>query len=150
MRITLLISWLFLMLSSQIISAQTHLSIGESVVVTVSADDLFQPTLVSVVKGDSYRIDAQGEWQDAGFPSSDAEGFKGFTAPMFFGMLLKPMPGQYYMKLCGKVGTWKFPVGNSTEVKMKRNGKLLLFPNDAKGFFDNNSGSMSVTITRIK
>jgi hypothetical protein len=61
---------------------------------------------------------------------------KGFTKPMFFGMLLKPMPSQYYMKLCGKVGGWKFSVGTSTEFKIKRDGGLLLFA-DAKEFFEN-------------
>ena len=74
---------------------------------------------------------------------------KGFTAPMFFGMLLKPMPSQYYMKLCGKVGGWKFPIGTSTEVKIKRDGELMLFANDAKEFFKNNSGMMKVTIRKV-
>ena len=74
---------------------------------------------------------------------------KGFTKPMFFGMLLKPMPSPYYIKLYGKVGGWKFSVGTSTDFKIKRSGGLLLFANDAKGFFDNNSGTMKVTIRKI-
>lgn len=105
---------------------------------------------ITVVKGETYRITAAGEWQDAGFPPSNANGFKGFTAPMFFGMLLKPLPGQYYMKLCGRVGGWKFPIGTETTIKMKRSGKLELFANDAKGFYDNNSGSLMVTIVKIE
>jgi hypothetical protein len=104
---------------------------------------------IMVQKGETYQITATGEWQDAEFPASDANGFKGFTAPMFFGMLLKPLPSQYYMKLCGKVGKWKFPIGTETTITMKRNGELLLFANDAKGFFDNNSGQMVVTLTLV-
>ena len=103
-------------------------------------------TGIMVTKGETYSFEAIGEWQDADFPATDANGFKGFTAPMFFGMLLKPLPSQYYMKLCGKVGNWKFPIGTSTTITMKRSGELLLFANDAKGFFDNNSGTISVTI----
>ena len=103
-----------------------------------------------VAKGETYRITAEGQWQDAGFPASDANGFKGFTAPMFFGMLLKPLPGQYYMKLCGKVGGWKFPIGTECTIRIRRDGELQLFANDAKGFFDNNSGSLKVTVTKVE
>ena len=119
-------------------------------VVNVAANELNRSTGISVTKGETYRITAEGEWQDADFPATDANGFKGFTAPMFFGMLLKPMPGQWYMKLCGKVGNWKFPIGTETTVTMKRSGELLLFANDAKGFFDNNSGSLKVSITKLE
>ena len=118
-------------------------------VVEIPANQLYQPTGIIAIKGETYQLTAEGEWQDADFPASDANGFKGFTAPMFFGMLLKPMPSQYYMKLCGKVGCWKFPIGTSTEIKIKRDGELLLFANDAKGFFDNNKGTMKVTIRKI-
>jgi len=118
-------------------------------VIEVQANQLYQPTGITVSKGETYAITAEGEWQDADFHPSDANGFNGFTAPMFFGMLLKSMPSQHYMKLCGKIGSRKFPIGTSTIVTVKRTGELLLFPNDAKGFFDNNSGTMKVKITRI-
>ncbi|MGB0918247.1 MAG: hypothetical protein ACPGU4_11700 [Flavobacteriales bacterium] len=114
--------------------------------IDVQANKYLQQTGISVIKGDVYRITAAGEWQDADFPPSNANGFKGFTAPMFFGMLLKPLPSQPYMKLCGKVGSWKFPIGTSTEITIKRDGELLLFANDAKGFYDNNSGVLEVTL----
>lgn len=113
---------------------------------SVSANRLYQATTIQVKKGETYEITAEGQWQDASFPATDANGFKGFTAPMFFGMLLKPMPSQWYMKLCGKVGNWKFPIGTKTTITIKRNGELELFPNDAKGFFDNNNGKLRVTI----
>lgn len=115
----------------------------------IAANKLYQATSISVVKGEAYEIVAEGEWQDATFPATDANGFKGFTAPMFFGMLLKPMPSQYYMKLCGKVGHWKFPIGTSTTITMKRSGELLLFSNDAKGFEGNNHGTLKVTIVKV-
>lgn len=117
---------------------------------SVSVDAKTYPCTTGIIvkKGETYQITATGEWQDASFPVTDANGFKGFTAPMFFGMLLKPLPSQYYMKLCGKVGGWKFPIGTSTTIKAKRTGELLLFANDAKGFFDNNSGVLSVTVSK--
>ena len=121
---------------------------GQSIV-EVSANQLSVETGVPVVKGETYQISAEGEWQDADFPPSDANGFKGFTTPMFFGMLLKPMPSQYYMKLCGKVGNWKFPIGSSATITIKRDGELLLFANDAKGFYDNNSGILKVAVKKM-
>ena len=117
--------------------------------VSVDAKTYPRTTGITVNKGETYQITASGEWQDASFPATDANGFKGFTTPMFFGMLLKPLPSQYYMKLCGKVGNWKFPIGTSSTVTIKRSGELELFANDAKGFFDNNSGQMVVTLTLV-
>lgn len=122
----------------------------DSVTVEVNANQLFQTTSIKVAKGETYEITTTGEWQDASFPATDANGFKGFTAPMFFGMLLKPIPEQHYMKLCGKVGSWKFPIGSATTITMTRTGELQLFPNDAKGFFDNNSGTIRVSLNRAK
>lgn len=123
---------------------------AEPITIEVSADQFVQPTGVMVTKGETYQITAKGDWQDASFPPTSANGFKGFTTPMFFGMLLKPIPSQPYMKLCGKIGNWKFLIGTSTTITMKRTGELILFPNDAKGFFDNNSGSLTVTITKVE
>jgi hypothetical protein len=117
--------------------------------VSVDASTYTVASGITVKKGETYEFKAVGEWQDASFPATDANGFKGFTAPMFFGMLLKPMPSQYYMKLCGKVGNWKFPIGTTASVKMKRSGELQLFANDAKGFFDNNSGQIVVSLTLL-
>lgn len=114
----------------------------------VQANQVFQKTSIRVSKGETYHITAHGQWQDAGFTPTDANGFKGFTTPMFFGMLLKPKPAQHYMKLCGKVADWKFAIGTDTTITMKRNGELELFPNDAKGFFGNNSGSLKVDVIR--
>lgn len=130
-----------------------HLAVGLTVnaqEIQVPANEYPTATGITVTKGDVYEISASGEWQDADFKPSDANGFKGFTAPMFFGMLLKPLPGQYYMKLCGKVGNWKFPIGTSATVTMKRSGELMLFANDAKGFYENNSGALKVTVTQVK
>lgn len=93
-------------------------------------------------------FEAVGTWQDAGYPETDANGFKAFTAAMHFGTLLKPKPGHNYMKLCGKVGSWKFGIGTGATITMKRSGMLTLFANDAKGFYSNNSGSITVTLTR--
>lgn len=118
--------------------------------VYVSADIFPFKTSISVNKGEVYEIRASGKWQDASFEPTDANGFKGFTAPMFFGMLLKPLPSQNYMKLCGRVKGFKFAIGNEATIEMKRDGMLELFANDAKGFFDNNSGILKVVVKQIK
>ena len=130
--------------------AQINLSVGATIRIEVAANEPSTSTSLTILKGETYEITAEGAWQDASFPATDANGFKGFTAPMFFGMLLKPMPSQYYMKLCGRVNGWRFPIGTSTTVRIKRTGELVLFANDAKGFFDNNSGALHVTIKRIE
>jgi len=128
-------------------SAQSY---QNDTVIEVNANRLFQPTSIQVTEGETYQITASGEWQDATFTPTDANGFKGFTTPMFFGMLLKPMPSQYYMKLCGKVRNWKFPIGTSGTITMKRSGELKLYANDATGFFDNNSGQLVVEVKALR
>lgn len=116
--------------------------------VIISATQGYQLTSIHVKRGETYRFSAEGQWQDASFPATDANGFKGFTTPMFFGMLLKPIPEQPYMKLCGKVNSWKFPIGTESTVTMTRTGALQLFANDARGFESNNSGNVLVSIER--
>lgn len=135
----IILSGLSLVLSAQIRNDTVYLP----------ADTFPFETKISVKKGEVYQISASGKWQDASFEPSDANGFKGFTAPMFFGMLLKPLPSQHYMMLCGRVKTFKFPIGNEASVEMKRDGVLELFANDAKGFFDNNSGTLTVVIKQL-
>lgn len=137
-----LLNWSFIILNSTCFGQR-------KTEIIVTANEFYQTTSISVIKGETYEIVAEGEWQDATFPATDANGFKGFTAPMFFGMLLKPMPSQYYMKLCGKVGNWKFPIGTASMITVKRSGVLFLFPNDAKGFFDNNHGKLKVTLMKV-
>jgi hypothetical protein len=130
--------------------AQINLAVGDSSCTQVPSDQIQFSSQINVEKGETYEITAFGEWQDASFHPTNANGFKGFTAPMFFGMLLKPMPSQYYMMLCGRIGPWKFPIGTSTKITVRRSGELKLYANDAKGFFDNNSGTLQVTVRRLE
>ena len=125
-----------------------NLQVGDTASYRVWAKVQHNKTNLYLKRGNTYRIQATGEWQDADFRPTDANGFVGFTKAMKIGQGLKPMPRQNYLKLLARVGTSKIPVGTGCTFKPTQSGRLILIPNDARFFFGNNSGSLVVTITR--
>lgn len=129
--------------------AQNRLGINESATDTVYAWKKNNKTTIKLKKGETYKITAKGEWQDAGFTPTDANGFEGFTKAMKKGNFLKPMKKENYMMLVARAGGKKYAIGTENTITPKKSGKLIYMPNDATFFFKNNHGKLVVTITRI-
>lgn len=130
--------------------AQNEIGIGETVTDTVYAWKKCNKTNIKLVKGGTYKITATGQWQDAGFEPTDANGFEGFTKAMKKGAFLKPMKKENYMMLLAKVGGKKIPVGTESIISIKKSGRLIFIPNDATFFFGNNSGELVVRVERLE
>lgn len=138
----------FLSISFNCLAQKVILSFNEAHIDTVYAWKKHNKTSIKLKKGETYKITANGEWQDAGFPPTDANGFEGFTKPMKKGNFLKPMKKENYMMLIAKVGCKKYAIGTEKTVTPKRSGRLIFMPNDATFFFKNNSGELVVSITK--
>lgn len=130
--------------------AQKYLDVGETMTDTVYAWKRCNKTSIKLKKGETYKIRGTGQWQDAGFTPTDANGFEGFTKAMKKGAFLKPMKKQNYMMLLAKVGGKKIPIGTEKAITPKKDGRLVFMPNDATFFFGNNSGELVVTIARTE
>lgn len=127
----------------------TYLGINDSLLYSVVASKKRNKTTIKVKKGETYQITAKGEWQDAGFDPTDANGFEGFTKAMKKGAFLKPMKKENYMMLLAKVGCSKTPIGVEKTITTTKSGRLVFMPNDATFFFGNNSGELDVTVKRL-
>ena len=138
-----------LFVCSKMVAQSAVLQKGDSLIIQAKATKRFTHTGIKVSKGEAYQITATGQWQDAGFEPTDAGGFPSKNAAMRFAIYLKPMPKENYLKLVAKVGGKHEPIGTSAKVRFKKNGKLILQPNDAVFFFGNNSGLLTVTIRRV-
>ncbi len=125
------------------------LAVGDFTTDTVFANIRCNRTSLKLVKGASYEMIATGQWQDANFEPTDANGFVGFTKAMKRGNFLKPMNCENYMKLLARVGRKKIAVGTHFILQPKRSGRLVFIPNDATFFFGNNSSKLMVTIKRL-
>lgn len=141
--------FLFVLLAS-VVNAQVTLAIGDSMSVAVNAWEITTFTKIEVHKGEAYLIQASGTWADGSFPATDANGFKPFKPYLYLGAILKPLPNYNYMMLGARIGKLRLPVGTQNMLRVRRAGQLELFPNDAGGFFENNKGTLAVTILRIE
>jgi hypothetical protein len=126
------------------------LAVGDTAIYRVLAKVQHNKTGLRLKRGAVYQITAAGQWQDADFKPTDANGFKGFTRAMKIGQGLKPMPKQNYLKLLAAIGFSITPIGAENTLKPAQNGRLVFIPNDARFFFGNNSGSLLVTVKRVE
>jgi len=131
-------------------SQSRALGIGDSISISIQAKQRITKAGIKVSKGETYQIYAAGKWQDAGFEPTDAEGFPPKNGAMRFARFLQPMHQENYMKLVAKVSSKHWPVGTSAHICFSKGGQLILQPNDAMFFFGNNSGTLAVTIKRVK
>ncbi len=126
------------------------LQVGDTAMYQVWAKVQNNKTDLRLKRGAKYHIQASGQWQDADFKPTDANGFVGFTKAMKIGKGLKPMPKENYLKLLARVSASIIPVGTEATFKAAKSGRLILIPNDARFFFGNNSGSLIVRVTRME
>ena len=114
--------------------------------VEVFARCKWNDTGIDIVKGQTVRIVAQGQWVDASIPASP-DGFeKPWLNPVRFARRLPSAP---WFCLCATVERMKQPIhriGTSGEFVAGRDGRLYLFANDAWLFYGNNKGSIAATI----
>jgi len=144
-------------LSTRPISSEhNRLEKGESALVFVEASIRWSYTGLSVKKGEEYEFSVlPGQWWlDAGIPSTAT----GYRCPLIEWLMslaknLKHLPAEKWMALGGSIGeddSTAFLIGESRAQPIDRDGELICFANDARGFFWNNVGHMWTLILRVK
>jgi hypothetical protein len=112
--------------------------------ITVSAQQAWTPTGITVTQGQRLTFNTTGEIQlsaDANDKASSAGSTNGRRAPR------SAMPRDLAGALIGKIGNGRpFGIGNQTSIVAPANGQLFLGVNDDT--FGDNQGSFQVTITR--
>lgn len=122
---------------------------------TIQADTLWNHTGIILETGVTYRFEVHGTWYDASIDCG-GEGYEmreripWYLWPAFWAaQCLKPLPtGERWFQLVGKVEGQVFEIGGGATLTSPGSGELLCAANDARGFYCNNRGSLSLVVTR--
>jgi hypothetical protein len=135
-----------------------QLNVGETLVVTIRARDLWNATGVQVEPRDRYRLAASGGWTDF-FIRTDADGYATDEAPApVRGFLrrfepLRRAPDARWFALMGCVSEsgapFRIGTGTTWANRSAERGPLLCFANDVPSAYWNNLGAVRLTIERL-
>jgi hypothetical protein len=114
---------------------------------TIDARQWWNDTGVDVVAGVVYDVRVTGTWNDAGHPSGP-EGWEGNALINWFSWARRARPFPWGA-LIGSVDR-KTPYLHLMPGTMRApaTGRLYGFFNDARGFYWNNGGALTLTVTR--
>lgn len=141
---------------SQVVASNVRLLPGDSAIIPVVARIPQNHTKIEVVQGASYSfLVPEGErwtdWLIKVGPLGYAHGPLVFIQESF--RFRKPLPDQNWFALTGSVSgsdDHLFLIGGRLKpIPMQASGELILFANDAKGFYWNNFGTIHVVVTRV-
>lgn len=130
------------------------LRIGETrAAILVDATQRWNPTGLLVGPGESYRVQASADrWYDAGIPA-DADGQPGNFIQKLFEWLIRCKQATWFQLVAalGQSDKWLFPLGRDACLTIPdgAESELTLFANDVSFMYGNNSGSISIRITRL-
>jgi hypothetical protein len=124
--------------------------IGDSDCVTIDASQRWNDTHIDFVSGEEYDLRATGTWTDW-YISSDADGFEspGFLQKVFESR--RRAPRERWFCLMGSIGKNSrslFRIGSGVHQVAKASGRLFCFANDVSSFYQNNKGSIQLTVKR--
>ncbi|SEK17985.1 hypothetical protein [Parapedobacter koreensis] len=124
------------------------LSVNQAMIIEVEAKKLWNATDLEVSANQTYRFVAKGRWRDF-IVKTGANGYTASYMRLFDGY--KRFQNANWFSLIGSIDKSRdFEIGKTNTVEMKASGFLYLYANDAPRFYFNNSGKISVVITRIK
>lgn len=145
------------------------MAVGDSQTRIVDADQFNNFTGIYVEKDEMYRItvDDKDLWHDGEHISCDADGWSVHDVELgptelFIRMARsrRRVPDSKWFRLCASVNSSTEDakalnenakgVGQSGDFVAHTSGELVLFANDLKSKYGNNSGSLLVTITRVR
>ena len=120
--------------------------------IIVYARPYWNRTGFAVKAGAVYELSASGTWYDASTPSGPDGYLRGnFLQELVSG--LRRSPRNRWFALMGALdgaSNTIFLIGSHATYTAPRSGELVCFANDVPGFYWNNTGSVTVTIHRIK
>jgi len=96
-----------------------------------------------------YSLSARGRWKDASI-ECDAAGYPSANVFQRLTERLRRVPGAPWFALIGAVDRRSetcFVIGAGRTVVAPASGELTCFANDLRGFYFNNDGSVTVTVT---
>ena len=137
---------------------EAALRLGQAVTVSVPAQCTWSNTGVQMRAGETYELAASGMWKDGNVPACGPGGYdtRGLGRAEAWVLdrseALRRQPRQPWFSLTGCVGKSEaecFLIGAHHVLSPRRAGVLHVFPNDVPGMYWNNTGAVSLRITRV-
>jgi hypothetical protein len=124
---------------------------GQRMTVTIEAKLFNNRTKVWFESGAVYDFKATGMWFDAGHPAGP-DGYSDGTFLQNLAWWARRSPDHNWFALLGVAGPGQAPflIGTHATCLARQSGELLCFANDVAGFYWNNTGAVTLTITRIR
>jgi hypothetical protein len=124
------------------------LNINESKTIAIYSKAFWNETDLEISNEEEYRFEASGLWKDF-FVKCEADGYTCWLMSLFNSW--KRSPDNNWFALIGCLNkTNDFLIGKQNQISFNQNGKLHCYANDAKRFYSNNFGQISLKITRTK
>ena len=124
------------------------LSINGPKTVVILAKKFLNETDIDISKDEEYLFEAVGFWKDL-LTKCDADGYTNWYMNMYNNK--KRSVDHNWFALMGNINNSNdFLIGKQNKIVFNNEGKLSCYANDVKGFYWNNSGQITLTITRIK
>jgi hypothetical protein len=124
---------------------------GETIDITVHARAKWGATPLWLSKGERYRFAASGAWHDANIATGPA----GYESPSIGFRLLASFRRVKEANWFALIGTIQqsedsaLIIGQGADLEIPRDGPLYCFANDLPFMYFNNSGQVSVAVTRL-
>ncbi len=122
------------------------LAVGQSVTFNAWANRWWNNSGIHVSAGEVYQVTAIGQWTDL-FTTTDANGYDDWFLDLFG--FLRRVPNHSWFKLIGSVKQVNYPVGVFGTISPVQSGRLDFYANDVLIMYWNNTGKVTVTVTRI-
>ena len=98
-----------------------------------------------------YKLVASGQWKDASIVTGP-DGYDSANLLQRSTEKLRRMPDAHWFALIGALDRRKetqFLIGSELTYDATENGQLTCFANDLLGFYGNNHGSITLTVTEL-
>jgi len=116
--------------------------------VPIYSERIWNETGIEIHDGDEYLFEASGEWKDL-WKKTDADGYSNFYMSLY--NKFKRSKNNKWLALIGSLDkTDSFLIGIHNQILFKKKGMLFCFANDILNFYWNNSGFVTLRITRVK
>lgn len=124
------------------------MEINESKSFTIYSKKFWNKTEVKIESQEEYKFHRAGKWKDF-FSETDADGYVSWYMSSY--NCMKRSKNNKWFSLIGSIDKNNdFLIGKENKIVFQQSGKLYCYANDIKGFYWNNFGQITLTMTRTK
>jgi hypothetical protein len=126
------------------------MNIGEPVIAEIKARPFWNETGIQLILGETYLITAEGQWVDF-YIRHDPNGDPSPNEYMRSFESQRRLPQENWFVLAGALNSdasTAFRIGSRRTYTPAASGQLTCFANDVEGFYWNNWGHVTMTVTR--